>query len=145
MKYLILFLISTGLFAQELTRNSSLNVVIDKKEKLIWIDNQTSVKLQMSHKKAVPYCEDLTYAGSSSWRVPTIEEFQTIVDKKNLKTYINKAFKYNVPTGYWALDAHIRTFWFYADYMNFVSGTPYYDNRNKKKFIRCVRNIGSKK
>ncbi len=139
MRYLILLLLTTVLFANNLKRDNSSEVVIDSQTNLVWIDNIDVVKTQLSHKKAVPYCEELTYAGSSSWRVPTIEEFETIVDKKNHPLYINKNFKYNVPTGYWALKAHIRTFWFYADYMNFVSGTAYYDNRDKNKFVRCVR------
>ena len=56
------------------------------------------------------------------------------------KNYVNKAFKYNVPDGYWAFKAHWRTLWFNADYMHFVSGTPYFDNRKKKKYVRCVKN-----
>ena len=141
MRYLLLLLITTVLFSQNLKRNNSLGVVIDENSRLIWVDNKDIVIVQMTHKEAVPYCEALDYAGSQSWRIPTIEEFETIVDKNNFKTYINKAFRYNLPLGFWALEAHIRTFWFYADYMNFVSGTAYYDNRNKNKFVRCVRDI----
>jgi len=140
MKYLLLLCITSMLFSANLKRDNSREEVLDESTKLVWMDNIDVVRVQMSHKKAVPYCENLSYAGKSTWRIPTLDEFKTIVDKSNEKTYINKAFKYNVPTGYWALKAHIRTFWFYADYMNFVSGTGYYDNRNKDKFIRCVRN-----
>ena len=141
MRYLILLLITTVLFSGSLQRNNSSETVIDQASKLIWMDNKDVVKLKLSHKEAVPYCEGLDYAGSSLWRIPTIEEFETIVDKNNHPLYINKAFRYNASSGYWAYQAHIRTFWFYADYMNFVSGTAYYDNRNKKKFVRCVRDI----
>jgi len=140
MKYLLLLCITSMLFATNLKRDNSRDQVIDETAQLVWMDNIDVVRVQMSHKKAVPYCENLSYAGKSTWRIPTLDEFKTIVDKNNEKTYINEAFKYNVPTGYWALKAHIRTFWFYADYMNFVSGTGYYDNRNKDKFVRCVRN-----
>ena len=139
MKYLVLLLITTVLYAGNLTRNRASEVVVDHETKLMWMDNKDTVSVQMSHKKAVPYCEKISFAGYSDWRLPTIEEFATIVDKKNHPLYINKVFRYNVPTGYWALKAHVRTFWFYADYMNFVSGTKYFDNRNKDKFIRCVR------
>jgi len=140
MKYLLLLCMTSMLFAANLKRDNSREQVLDESTKLVWMDNIDVIRVQMSHKKAVPYCENLSYAGKSTWRIPTLDEFKTIVDKSNEKTYINEAFKYNVPTGYWALKAHIRTFWFYADYMNFVSGTGYYDNRNKDKFIRCVRN-----
>jgi hypothetical protein len=72
--------------------------------------------------------------------LPKIEEYELIVDKKNIKNYINKSFKFNIPDGYWAQKAHWRTLWFYADYMHFISGTAYFDSRHKKKYVRCVRN-----
>jgi hypothetical protein len=107
----------------------------------MWIDNFSNVKNRLNHSDATDYCESLSYAGYDNWRLPTIEEFELIVDKTNERSYINRAFKFNMPVGYWASKAHWRTFWFYADYMFFVSGTPYYDSRHKKKFVRCVRDI----
>ncbi len=107
----------------------------------MWIDNVTVIKLTKTHEDATKYCETLSYSGYDNWRVPEIEEFKLIVDKKNERNYINRAFRFNVPDGYWARKAHWRTFWFYADYMHFVSGTPYYDSRHKTKYVRCVRDI----
>lgn len=141
MKNLILILIFSSFVFSSMIRISSTGTVRDAKTSLVWIDNKTSVELQLTHKEAVPYCEELNYGGASNWRIPNIEEFATIVDKKNENSYINKAFKYNVPSGYWALKAHARTFWYYADYMHFVSGTPYFDSRHKKKYVRCVRDL----
>ena len=140
MKYLILLLISITLAnALTLQRNASKEYVYDSQNKLLWTDSMDNIKLQMSHKEAKPYCENLKFAGFSDWRLPHIDEFVLIVDKKNRKNYINKTFKYNQKSGYWAKTAHVRTLWFYADYMNFISGTPYFDNRNVSKFVRCVR------
>ena len=142
MKYCfaILFWLSFST-AAILNRDSSTQVVKDHTTHLMWIDNPTNVSLQLNHKEAIAYCEELSYAGYSNWRLPKIEEFETIVDKLNRKTYINTAFKHNVPTGYWAAKAHFRTFWYYADYMNFISGTAYFDNRNVNKYVRCVRDM----
>ncbi|MFA6788195.1 MAG: DUF1566 domain-containing protein [Arcobacteraceae bacterium] len=142
MKYLICILFFVSLStAALLHRDSSSEVVKDHTTHLMWADNSSSVSLQLTHKEAIEYCEKLSHAGYTNWRLPKIEEFETIVDKLNRKTYINKAFKYNVPTGYWAYKAHFRTFWYYADYMNFISGTAYFDNRNVNKYVRCVRDI----
>lgn len=137
---LVVFFVSF-VFAEPLARDSMSQVVKDYKNNLMWIDNKATISSLMTHKEAIAFCGSLTHSGYSHWRLPTIEEFKTIVDKSNTQTYINKAFKYNAPTGYWALKAHFRTFWFYADYMNFVSGTAYFDNRNVNKYVRCVRDI----
>ena len=140
MKYLILFLIFVSLLDAQIYRKSS-KVVVDTNKKLMWVDDISVLKVMKNHDDAISYCEELNFAGYSNWRIPKIEEFELIVDKKNFKNYINKAFKYNVPDGYWAEKSHWRTLWFYADYMHFVSGTPYFDSRHKDKYVRCIRNI----
>lgn len=140
MKYLVLLLLLiTFSFSNTFQRKSTLNIVIDKTNNLMWMDDISVIQNLKIHQDAQTYCDDLKFAGYSNWRLANLKEFAFIVDKKNEKNYINKAFKYNVPDGYWADKAHWRTFWFYADYMHFVSGTPYYDSRHKKKYIRCVR------
>lgn len=140
MRFLLLFLLFVSLsFSANLKRNSSSNVVVDSDNKLMWMDDISNVKVRKIHEEATEYCETLSFAGYTNWRIPKIEEFELIVDKSNERSYINRAFKYNMPVGYWAEKAHWRTFWFYADYMFFVSGTPYYDSRHKMKFVRCVR------
>ncbi|MFA7082978.1 MAG: DUF1566 domain-containing protein [Arcobacteraceae bacterium] len=138
---LCILLLITSLSAQILQRDARQEIVRDHKNNLMWVDNESTITLQMTHKEALVYCEKLVHGGYSTWRVPTIEEFKTIVDKLNRKTHINKAFKYRIDSGYWAYKAHIRTFWYYADYMNFISGTAYFDNRKVNKYVRCVRDI----
>ena len=139
MKYIFL-IFSLFLFVEaKIYRDGSSEIVIDDESKLMWVDSSSVVKTLKNHDDAEKYCNEINHAGYSNWRLPQIEEFEMIVDKKNSKNYINRAFKYNVPDGYWAMKAHWRTLWFYADYMHFVSGTPYYDSRHKKKYVRCVR------
>lgn len=141
MKYLlVVFLLFSLGFSNNLKRSSSA-VVVDNTNKLMWQDDVSVIKVKKNHEDAILYCEDLKHAGYTNWRIPTIEEFKTIVDKKNERNYINRAFRFNVPDGYWALKAHWRTLWFYADYMHFVSGTEYFDSRHKTKFVRCVRDF----
>lgn len=142
MRYLLLImLIFSFSFSNSLKRDSSRNVVVDISNKLMWVDNVSNIKQRLTHEEAILYCQNLKYAGYSNWRIPEIEEYELIVDKGNERTYINRAFRFNLPEGYWARVAHWRTFWFYADYMHFVSGTPYYDSRHKTKLFRCVRNF----
>ncbi len=142
MRYLFLVsLLISFSFSNDFRRDGTRKVVVDSTAKLMWMDNFSNVKNRLNHSDATDYCEQLQYAGYDNWRLPTIKEFELIVDKTNEKSYINRAFKFNMPVGYWASKAHWRTFWFYADYMFFVSGTPYYDSRHKMKFVRCVRDI----
>ena len=140
MKYFIVLLtLISFLNANSFQRDDNRNVVVDNSHNLMWMDNKESISLYLTHEEAENYCEKSTYIGFSNWRLADIEEFEYIVDKENYPTNINKTFKYIINTGYWAKDAHWRTLWFYADYMHFVSGTPYFDSRHKKKLVRCVR------
>mgnify|MGYP002477851142 FL=1 len=139
MRYLVFILLFISLLDAKIYRDSGNNIVIDDARALMWQDNIDNIKILKTHQDAQDYCEQLNLAGYSDWRLPTIEEYETIVYKKNTKTNINFAFRYNLRDGYWASKAHWRTFWFYADYMFFVSGTPYYDSRHKLKYVRCIR------
>lgn len=142
MRYLFLItIVFSFLFSDNFKRNASKKVVVDLTNKLMWIDDVSVIKVLKTHDDATIYCETLNFSGYTNWRIPNIEEFELIVDKKNEKNYINRSFKFNVPDGYWASKAHWRTLWFYADYMHFVSGTPYFDSRHKKKYVRCVRHM----
>jgi hypothetical protein len=140
MKYLLLVLVFLSLLDARIYRDNAKQVVLDDVSKLMWVDDISAIKNLMNHYEAEKYCNNLSFLGFSDWRLAHIDEFETIVFKKNVKTNINSAFKYNVPDGYWASTAHWRTFWYNADYMFFVSGTPYFDNRETKKYVRCVRN-----
>jgi len=139
--FLMLIFSFSFAFASDLKRNSSLKVVVDNTNKLMWIDNSSVLKLKFTHEEGEEYCENLSYGGYSNWRLPDIEELKLIVDKRNEKTNIHKSFRYRIADGFWASKAHWRTLWFYADYMYFISGTPYFDSRHKKKYVRCVRSI----
>ena len=139
MKYLVLIFLLVSLLDAKIYRKNNIEVVIDDTNNFMWVDNLSTVKIKKNHEDAILYCQKLKHGGYTNWRIPKLSEFETIVDKQNFKNYINKAFKYNVPDGYWALKSHWRTFWFYADYMHFVSGTGYFDSRHKTKYVRCVR------
>lgn len=140
MKYLLLVLVFLSLLDARIYRDNTKQVVLDDVTKLMWVDDISVIKNLMDHYEAEEYCNNLSFLNFSDWRLADIDEFETIVFKKNVRTNVNSAFKYNVPDGYWAFKAHWRTLWFNADYMHFVSGTPYFDNRKKKKYVRCVKN-----
>ncbi len=140
LKYLLLLI----LFLESLSADKfyrTANTVTDKVNFLMWQDNDAAATVMLTHKEALEYCENLVLESYDNWRLPTIKELELIVDKKNDPFYIAKIFKNKKASGYWAKDTVTRTLNFYAWYMNFISGTPYYYNRDYNKYVRCVRDI----
>lgn len=70
--------------------------VVDNNTGLEW--EQTPTKLNWNDAKE--YCENLTYAGNSDWRLPTPYELLTIVDNSRFNPSINLKFFPNTPSAY---------------------------------------------
>ncbi len=118
--------------------------VIDDANRLMWQDNYDTVKIRLTQPGAVAYCENLNFAGFSDWRLPSREEYKTIIDTtRKDELMINRAFKYILPENYWTSDrTWIRNFGLYGYFVFFKSGAIYYQNRTLyKKFVRCVRTL----
>jgi hypothetical protein len=141
LKIIVLVLIAFLSLNAAMKRDKKRDLVYDNVTKLMWQDSEENILTMLSQPDAIKYCENLEHAGYTNWRIPTTDEYMTIVDKTNKPDNINKAFLYTINDGYWSDKVHWRTFWFYADYMHFLSGTVYYDNKNKLKHIRCVRSL----
>jgi hypothetical protein len=118
-------------------------LVIDKQNNLIWQDTKDNIMLRMTQEKAIEHCEKLSFSGLSNWRLPSVEEYKTIIDKtRDDENMIKKIFHYNLPVNYWASDrTWIRNFGRYGYYIFFKSGTAYYQNRTYLKFVRCVHSL----
>lgn len=140
--FLLVIILSSFIFGAKLTRSEE--YVIDDQNKLMWQDNYDTVKIRLNQENAVKYCENLSFAGFSDWRLPDREEYKTIIDKtRKDELKINRAFKYILPENYWTKDrTWQRNFGRYGYYVFFKSGAIYYQNRVAyKKFVRCVRDI----
>ena len=140
--FTLLFICTLTLFASKLTRSG--NFVIDDKNKLMWQDMRANVKILVTQDHAIEYCEKLNLGGFHDWKLPTIENYETIINKKRIRTQlmINKAFKYVKRDDYWSSDrTWVRNFGAYGYYVFFKSGTVYYQNRTYPKYVRCVRNL----
>ncbi len=134
---LIVCLFTYSLFGAELFKES--NIVYDKKNKLAWQDTKDNVTQIASQDDSIKYCEELTLDGYSNWRLPSVDEYKTIIDlTRKDELMINRTFKYTLPSDYWTKDRTWRTLWRYGYYIFFKSGSVYYENRSYKKLIRCV-------
>ena len=86
---------------------SSQKVVEDLNTGLIW--QQTNPTDTYTWENAKTYCEDLVYAGSSDWRLPTPQEFLTIVQINN--SYVIDTTKFpnmSRGRGFWTLKEDIQ-------------------------------------
>ena len=143
MKILLsIFLFTIMLFSNTLTRSG--HAIIDDSNKLMWQDTRDNIKVSLKQEKAQLYCKDLNLKGFRNWRLPTIEEYKTIINKKRIRAelMIKKSFKYTLKSDYWTSDrTWLRNFGQYGYYVYFKSGSIYYQNRNQSKFVRCVRDL----
>ena len=119
-------------------QNFTIQIVADQK---IVVDNNTGLEWQRKIKdttyetwtKAQTYCQDLTYAGYSDWRLPTPHELMTIVDIGLWDPAVNRNYFNNTPSDY---------FWAQGDYkVHFKSGDVGKTNNlsNNPCYVRCVR------
>ncbi len=121
-------------------------VVIDENTELMWMqytadtnnDGQIADNDILTWHEAIEYCSNLTYAGYTDWRLPTIFEASTIV---NYGTY-DPSIDTNV------FEAQSSFYWSsttsegipdYAWFINFFDGTDYWDYKFYRNYVRCVR------
>ena len=140
MKNLVLILccISFG-FGVDFYRTE--NHVVDTQNNTMWQDTQENIKVLKHQDTAIEYCENLELDGYSDWRLPTVEEFKKIIDKKRKPSEpkINKVFQYATPDHYWLKDRTWRNFYQWGYYAHLKSGTFYYENRTYPKYVKCIR------
>jgi len=118
---------------------SDLEAVQDKNNQIIWQKNiETNV---LTWTAAQEYCKNLGLGGYDDWRLPTISELESLVDKR-YSPPINPLFG-TLPVSY------LPYFWSStiepndhkeAQFLNFKNGLPAHINKETGYgFARCVR------
>jgi hypothetical protein len=111
----------------------------------ITIDNQTKLTWQrlpdgssLTWAKAETYCAYLNAAGGE-WRLPTIEELQTIIDEQTYNPAIDQtAFPMTQASYFWSSTAHksgAGSIW----RVNFFDGEVSAGSAGDMLYVRCVR------
>ncbi|WP_437316993.1 DUF1566 domain-containing protein [Sorangium sp. So ce385] len=80
--------------------------VIDNDTRLTW---QRELKDDLPQDRAVEFCEDFELAGITSWRLPTVQQLQTIVDHSTSHPAIDREWfpePESAPPGYWSSTAY---------------------------------------
>ncbi len=106
-------------------------------------DTTTGLVWQQQHVKkawdeADAYCQELDFANSQDWRLPSIEELKTIIFTTKSDLHIDlTAFPDTKPLMYWS-GTDYETDYTVAYVIDFSNGTMLSDEKEFKNYFRCV-------
>ena len=124
------------------------NVVIDYTTWLMWQDNADVNATKRTWSEANTYCSDLTHAGYGDWRLPNIEELESIIQYRvegATDLAINTNYFYNISSSssfYWSWtsvneEVAENSAWVVI----FNNGGITYYGKDGSHYVRCVRNF----
>ncbi|MEA2017279.1 MAG: DUF1566 domain-containing protein [Campylobacterota bacterium] len=117
-----------------------INIVIDKKQNIMWQDNLETVEHIETVTMAKVYCDTLILNGYIDWKMADIKQLQSIIDVTQKSPTIKKQFKYTKADKYWSNVSDVsnkKNHW-YIDFKNGEVNTSSYD---KEYLVRCLREI----
>ena len=111
--------------------------VTDIETKLMW---QQATAGKWDWYDAKPYCERLSLAGYTDWRLPKLDELKTLVDRDQNMPRINHTY---FPDTVWSFYWSSICPWYHeathAFGVNFASGDDYGDYKTDSWYVRAVR------
>jgi hypothetical protein len=109
--------------------------ITDDETKLIWQQDEGG---NMTWEAALAYCEELSLAGFSDWRLPNKNELQSIIDYTTTNPSSNSSFFSATPSQYWSSTTYAansnRAWSAYFGY-----GSLYYYEKTSSHDVRCVK------
>ncbi len=136
--FIVLF-VSIPLLAHGLGHfnNKGDGTVIDLDGKKMWQSDYTEGKAWRS---AMAYCENLDLNGFDNWRLPTIDELETIVDRDKTNPSIDTRLFRSASAPYWSQSSFDDT----SDeawVVFFDSGLSGFGIKGRNHCVRCVRDL----
>ena len=123
----------------EFLRDNTNEIVLDTKTNLMWQDNEAAKTNYQTWETAISYCEDLMLASHSDWRLPNINELETIVDDTRYNPANKKEFMNVNSNYYWSSTTNLND-------ATFASSIYFYDgfldsgeDKGVPIYVRCVR------
>lgn len=114
------------------------NTIIDSDTGLMWQDNRDATTVTKNWADAIEYCEDLSLAGYSDWRLPNIDELLSITDDTKYDPAIKYGFKNPSGGYYWSSSPGVS-----GDSgawgVGFTGGHDYWNDKSYASYVRCVR------
>ncbi len=129
----VLLLAAPGLAAAFTAGNGA---VSDERTGLVWQqqdDGQTR-----TWEAAISYCEGLSLAGQSDWRLPNIKELESITDDGRYNPSIDPIFTGTQASNYWSSTTYalyVSLAWSVNFYFGYVYGLV----KSLYYYVRCVR------
>ena len=121
--------------------NNGNGTITDTSTGLMW--QQETPDNTMTWEQALSYCENLTLAGYSDWRLPTRKELRRLVDYSRYNPAINTTyFPDTVSSFYWSSTTtapYTYTAWGVYFLYGFDYGDDYYVNKSNSNYVRAVR------
>jgi len=118
----------------------------DKETGLLWQDNRDAITVKKDWYDAKEYCQNLTLAGSSNWRLPTRIELLSITDKKRYDPAIKRGFQYTNSDKYWSSSSTSYLVIFDIGwYVNFEYGSDGRYYKSNSYAVRCIQDSGTLK
>jgi len=117
--------------------------ILDRKTGLLWLKSGKATLGAITWQEAGAFCSGLQYAGFTDWRLPTKEEFASIVDTANQSPALPMQSPFeNVVTflDYWTQNDHIHGPG-YAWAVNLYYGNKKFLNKKKYAFAWPVRRL----
>ena len=136
----------------DFTRDDTNGIVIDNTANLQWQDDATpGTGDEKKWTDAIDYCENLDLNGTD-WRIPNINELETLVDDGRYNSAIVSIFKHTNPHSYWS-STSVNAAPKLAQTIIFYSGTMKGFDKNETQgkitvngkevnihhYVRCVR------
>lgn len=140
--------LNSVVLASVCTRDDAKGVVNCKVTKLMWQDDlDINKSIRRTWSESIEYCEDLGLAGYTDWRLPNVNELESIVDYERFVPAIAPAFKYIglapddfAKWHYWT-STSLSTLLNHAGSVSFRVGMVFFNKYKKsvKLYARCVR------
>ncbi|WP_455756216.1 Lcl C-terminal domain-containing protein [Sulfurimonas sp.] len=116
------------------------DVVYDKTTSLLWQDARENDDLSITFNEAQEYCANLVIDKYKDFRLPTLNELQSIIDYRNYKPAILKGFHYAPNETFWSTTPFADDKE-YVWTINFKKGDRNIKAKHYDRYVRCVQKV----
>jgi len=136
-KYILVLFLSAIVSNAQFLGDTTNEIVFDTYTNLTWEDGNNTTINTYNWIDAVDYCKNLDFANSTNWRVPNINELETIIDDKRANPAVQFPFINTANNIYWSsttYESSTDSAWS----IDFSTGGSTYSNKTSTRYVRCV-------